>query len=151
VAAPFDSTCSVDPKRRAARQALPDRALFAGEAAQVARAVELDERLAASTGTHLAARDQGVTADGATVGRSARELALIEDRSGACYHPRTPLGLTPRILPAVHRCRRQARARKGNVEKREPLVPFGHEVTLTGVHALLVGRRRPWMPAALCM
>jgi len=94
--------------------------------------VELDQRLAPTAGANLAARNQRMAADGATVGGSAGQLAFVENRPVASHDACTPLGMTGRVLPAIHRRRGQARARESHVEEGKALVPSGHEPTITG-------------------
>ncbi len=105
--------------------------LFA-QAVEVARPVELDQRLAPAAGPDLAPGNESMTAQRPTIGRPADQLPFIEDRSGPGHHAGAPLRVPGGILPAVHRRRRQARAREGHVEKGEALVPFGHGPTIAG-------------------
>ena len=103
------------------------------KAMEVARSVELHERLAPAPGSDLSAGHQDMAADRSTVSRPSGELALIEDRPGPGYHARAPLRVPPRVFPAVDGRRGQARALEGYVEEGEALVPSGrHRPTIAG-------------------
>ena len=100
------------------------------QAVQIARPVELDERLAPSTGPDLPIRHDRVARQRSAVGRPAGQLTLVQGRPDAGHDPRAPLAVPLAVVPAVDRRPGQAHAAEGHVEQGKASMTAGHDPTV---------------------
>ena len=122
------SLSSAEPDRRASDASVG----VDDQAVQVARAVELDERLPSSAGTDLAVGDDRMSGQRPSVGRPARQLAFVDRRPDPGHDPCAPLRVPVTVVPAVHRGARQVDAAERDVAQREADMIGRHVHTVTG-------------------